>query len=97
MQNYPAHNVVDAVRWFSEHSALRKPMVRIISAVQDYRPDVRVLAPAAVLVCVCDALGLNPHDVIQQIYNAKRNVDGPFTHQYGAMTEYAKGEILKGE
>jgi hypothetical protein len=97
MKNYSLGNVVDGIRWFSEHSALRKPMVRCISAMQDYRPEVRVLAPALAFTCMCDALGLNPHEVITQVKNATHNVNGPFSVQYRAMTDYTRGEILKGE
>jgi hypothetical protein len=97
MKNYSQGSVVDAIRWFSEHSRLRKPMVRVITAMQDYQPELRVLAPALAFTCMCDALGLNPHEVITQIKNATHNVNGPFSGQYRAMTAYTRGEILKGE
>jgi hypothetical protein len=90
-------NIADEVRWFSEHSALRTPMVRTISANQREKPSIRILAPALTLMALCDSLGLNVYDVLGQVRRATSNIDGPFSREYGAMVDYARGEILKGD
>lgn len=97
MNRYMQHTIVDRIRFFSEHSRLRKPLVKIVSALQNYKPEERVMAPALTFSCMCDALGLDPFEVLVKVRRMTKAVDGPFTKQYAAMTDYVKGEILKGE
>lgn len=86
----------DQVSGESRALALLKPLVKNISANQDLPPAQQVLVPAAVLVCLCDALQTDPHEVVNQIMRARKDMNSAFQNQWAAMVEYAKGEIQGG-
>lgn len=85
--------VRDQVVAFCSPAALREPLVRNISRNQDLAPSLQVLVPAAVLVCLCEALGMDPHEVVSLIQRAKSDVDSPYANQWRAMEAYARGEL----
>lgn len=88
-------SIRDGVSFFSSPAALRAPMVKAISAVQDAKPEEQILSLAAALVCLADAVGLNPHEIINRVYRAATDIDGPFAVHWQAMREYARGELLE--
>lgn len=88
------HNTADAVRWFSDTSApVRHAMVRTISANQDQPPAVQVFAVACALVALCDALSIDPHEMVTRIRVMEKALTGPYGHQFEAMKDYARGEL----
>lgn len=89
-----ASSIRDGVNWFSSPSALRAPMVKAITAVQDEKPEVQILSLAAALVCLADAIGVNPFQLINQVQRAASDIDGPFAVHWQAMRDYARGELL---
>ena len=83
----------DKIRWFSNGAALRAPMIKAINGVDTQPPHLQVLGLAAALAVMCDALELDPHDVVNQIRNATKNIDAAYTGQYAAMKNYVNGEF----
>jgi hypothetical protein len=81
--------IKDAVHWFSEATRLREPVVRLLSAVQNLRPDIQIMALATALVLICQALRLDTHDIIEKSRRAIRDADGPYAPQIAAMRTYA--------
>jgi hypothetical protein len=90
---YPASTVRDRLGFFNNAAQLRKPAFQIISKIQDNDPADQILATATALVAMCEAIQADPHDVVMKINRAKRHIDGPFSTQYRAIVEYAKGEF----
>lgn len=91
--NQSPQSVRDKLSFFSNGAGLRQPMVRAISAVQDHQPHVQILSLAIALEVLCDGIGHDAHDVLNQVQRAKRDTDGPFAGQYQAMRNYARGEF----
>ena len=87
------HTTRDSLSYFSNGAGLRKPIVRAISAVQDFQPHVQILALALALEVLCDGIEHDAHDVINQVKRAKKDTDGPFAGQYQAMRNYSQGEL----
>ena len=85
--------VRDKLRYFSNGAGLRKPMVQVINAVQDLQPHVQILAVAIALEAMCDGINHDAMAVVNQVRRAKQDVRSPFSQQYDAMREYAKGEL----
>lgn len=85
----------DQLSFLSNAAGLRAPLVKTVSAVQDYEPHLQLLGIAATLVCLADAIGINPHDLISRAQRAAADIDGPFANQWQAMRDYARGELLK--
>jgi hypothetical protein len=83
----------DSLRWFSNAPALRTPFVLAVDALQREPGVVQVMTPAVMLVCFCDALGIDPQEVVSQVKRMQRDLDGPFATQWAAMRAYAKGEL----
>lgn len=86
----------DRISWFTQVAALRPLMVRIFTSIDEAPGHFQILAVAMVLHCACRALGLNAHEILQQIGRMERDVDGPFASQFRAMHEYVKGEFNDG-
>lgn len=84
----------DQVSMFSRAYDLIEPMVGTISANQDKPPVHQIMEPAAVLVCLCDALDIDPHAVVSQIQRARKDMNSTFRNEWAAMVAYAKGELL---
>lgn len=91
---YDPKTVKDSLSFFSEAASLRTPMVAAISAVQSRPPHEQILGIAAALNVLCEGIGKNPVEIIQQINRATSDIDSAFATQYRAMAEYAKGEFL---
>ena len=90
---FPKSTVRDRIDLFSNASQLRKPAFKIISQIQEEDPAIQILSAASALSAMCEAIGYNPHDVVSRINRAKRHIDAPFSNEYQAMVEYAKGEF----
>ena len=90
----PYSVIKDRIGFFHNAAALRVPAFKVINIVQDEEdPSTQILATAAALVAMSEAIGLDPHDLIQKIHRARNHIDGPFSTEYRAMVEYAKGEF----
>lgn len=89
-------SVVDAVRWYSgqELEVTRAAMYGYLQSGQDLPPHLQIIGQAASLVTMCEAIGLEPHDVLNTIANMKSNLDAPFAHTIDAAKAYAVGELL---
>lgn len=91
---YSKNTVRDSLAYFSNGAGLREPMVSVISANQSLAPHVQILAAACALMVMCEGVDYDAHQVLSQINRAKDDMDTPFSHQWKAMLEYAKGELL---
>lgn len=85
--------VRERIGFFNDAAPLRVPAFKVINLVQDEDPAVQILATATALTALCEAVGVDPHDLLQKIDRAKRHIDGPFSSHYRAIVEYAKGEF----
>lgn len=83
------------IGYFHDAAPLRVPAFKVIDQVQTEDADVQLLGVATALYAMCEALGLDPHDLLQKIARAKNHIDGPFTTHYAAIREYAKGELTQ--
>lgn len=83
----------DRIRWFQEPGALRTPVIEIIDAIQKYPGHWQVMAVAMTFKVMCNGTGIKPQDILDRIDRMESHVDGPFSKQIKAMTEYVKGEI----
>jgi hypothetical protein len=88
-------DIESAVRWFSDAKQLRGPLYATVNALQDCPPAVQVLAPAATVVLFAEAIGLDPHDLIEQARRMKKDIDGAFANEWRAMDNYVHGELIK--
>ncbi|MEM7200287.1 MAG: hypothetical protein AAF628_08490 [Planctomycetota bacterium] len=90
-----ASAIRDQIALFGRAGQLREPAFKAASAIQDERPHIQILALATALAAECDAIQMNPHDVVQMVERAKQHIDGPFSTQYRALIEYFQGEFVK--
>jgi len=88
-----SQSVRDKLSAFSNGAGLRQPMVKAISAVQDFQPHVQILSLAIALEVLCDGIGKDAHEVVSMINRAKADTDAPFAGQYQAMRNYSQGEF----
>lgn len=86
-------SIRDRVAYFSDALALIKPLITNINGNQDLSAELQILTPAAVLVCFCDALDMDPVTVVEQIRRARSDLTSPFHYEWKAMTEFARGEL----
>ena len=84
------------IGFFNDAAPLREPAFRVINLIQDEQADVQILALATSLYAVCDALQLDPHDLLQKVDRARHHIDGPFQSHFKAIREYAQGELTHG-
>lgn len=91
MRNFAS--VRDRVRWFQEPGALRSPVILIINAIQSLPAHFQIMAVAMTFRVMCKGTGLSPQDILNRIDRMESHVDGPFSNQIAAMTEYVKGEL----
>ena len=91
---FPKQTVKDRIGFFHDATGLRTPAFKVINLVQDEDPANQILATATALVALCEAIGADPHDLISKINRAKHHIDGPFSTQYRAIVEYARGEFV---
>jgi len=70
-------------------------MVRAIDTNQNEPPHLQIMAPAAALVCLCEAIGIDPVDVVMLVRRMANHVDSPYASQWRGMKAYAQGELLK--
>ena len=54
----------DGIRWFSNAKLLRKPLVAHFNCNQQRDPHVQVWAVSAAFYLMCEAAGIDPHDMI---------------------------------
>lgn len=89
-------NIIDAVRWYSgqELEVTRAAMYGYLEVGQKLPPHLQIIGQAASLVTLCEAIGLDTHDVLQIIQNMKADLDAPFAHTINAAKDYARGELL---
>lgn len=85
--------ITDAMRWFDAPRLLREPIVACIDANQRQPRHIAALAPVATAVVVCEALGVDVHDMVELIKNMENDLDSPFAVEFRAMKEYARGEL----
>lgn len=86
-------SIRDQVALFSGALSLIEPMIMRITNSQDLPSDQQILVPAAVLVCFCDALDMDPVVVVEQIRRARGDMNSAFHNEWAAMVEYARGEL----
>lgn len=85
--------IQDAMRWFDAPRELREPIVACIDANQRRPKHIAALAPVATAVIVCEALGVDPHDMVKLIRNMESDLESPFAVEFRAMKDYARGEL----
>lgn len=83
----------DRIRWFQEPGALRTPVISIIDSIQRLPGHWQIMAVAMTFRVMCNGTGIDPYEILTRIASMERDVDGPFSKQIQAMTEYVKGEI----
>jgi hypothetical protein len=86
-------SITDGLHWLDDISDIRNPMFKAVSAVQDERPTIQIVALMAAAKCLCDAVGYDPVHLIRQLEQAASDIDSPFTHQWKALTTYAHEEF----
>lgn len=91
---FPKQTVKDRIGFFHDATGLRVPAFKVINLVQDEDPANQILATATALVALAEAIGVDPHDLIQKIQRAKHHIDSPFSNEYRAIGAYAQGEFL---
>lgn len=92
---YAPHTVRDALSFHGDPGPVRHAIVRVVSANQDERPHVQVLAAAGALVVLCESIGVDPVDVIERIRRMARDLNSPYSKQWEGLVDYARGELLK--
>lgn len=65
----------------------------MLDALQFHPPEVQLDSLALALVAMSTVVGLDPHEMVARAKRMLPDVDGPFTDQVSAMTDYAKGEL----
>lgn len=88
-------SVSDRISMFSRPADIREPMVAVVDAVQTLPPEIQLLAIGTALTCLSEAIGLDVREVLRRVDRMKNDVDSPWQKQFRAMSEYAKGELLK--
>ena len=83
----------DKVNYFTDVVALRRYFMMVVDCLQREPPDAQLLGPAAALVVLAEAVGIDPHEVVSIVQRAEKDIDGPFATQWQAMREYARGEF----
>jgi hypothetical protein len=71
----------------------REPAFRVLDAIQQAPPAVQLDALFLTAVAMAMTVGLDPHDMVTRAKRMIPDVDGPFSSQLGAITDYAKGEL----
>lgn len=94
MPNYEPHDVIQSFKWTPSAAPVRAPIVRVIDTLDREPPHVRLQAALATLDLFCEALGLCPYEALTQQRRMRRDIDGPFTKEWAAMADYARGELL---
>lgn len=77
-------------------SACRSLAVQQINHIQGTPPSMQIFSTAVALVAMCDAVELDPHDVVIIANRAMNDLESPFTHQIQAIRDYAKSELRIG-
>lgn len=80
---------------FASPAALRVPAFRVIDRTDGLPPGEQLLGTALAVVAMCEAIGMNPHELIVVARNAMADVEGPFTYHLQAIRDYAKHEIKR--
>lgn len=80
---------------FASPAALRVPAFRVIDRTDGFTPGQQLMGTALALVAMCEAIQLDPHELIGMARNAMADVEGPFTYHLQAIRDYAKHEIKR--
>lgn len=83
----------DRIRWFTQVPALRTPVVKIISSIEDLPGHWQVLATGLTFFTLCRGARVDPFEVLQTIVKMEKDADAPFAKQFIAMKQYAENEI----
>jgi hypothetical protein len=77
----------------SSPAKFREPAFRVLDALQFSPPEVQLDALFLTAVAMSLTIGLDPHEMVTRAKRILPDADGPFTDQFAAMTDYAKGEL----
>jgi hypothetical protein len=89
----PLSAIRDRISFSSSAARLREPSFRIVDALQFSDPAVQLDALFVSAVAMATVVGLDPHEMVTRAKRLLPSVDGPFSDQVSAMTDYAKGEL----
>lgn len=53
----------------------------------------QLIGAGLAVVCMCEVLALNPHEVVERSRIALREADQLSDHRFDALRDYTKGEI----
>jgi len=86
------HDIVTGVRTAHVASRLRAPAFGVIRRIQDVHPSDQILATAVALAAMCEATGLDMHDLVSQAKRAVPDVSS-FSPHISAIRDYAATEL----
>lgn len=93
---YKPHTIRDQVAFSTSAEKIRKPAFEVINRIQGRTPGEQVVGTAVALVAICEAVGLEVHEIIHGAERIISDVDGPYSPEIRAIKEYAKNEIARG-
>lgn len=85
--------IQDSIRWFQQVPALREPLVRIISTIEDLPGHWQVLSAGLTFLLLCRGARMDPHELLSTLIKMERDADAPFAKQFQAMKQYAENEL----
>jgi hypothetical protein len=71
----------------------REPAFRVLDALQQSPPAIQLDALFLTAVAMAMTVGIDPHEMVARAKRMIPDVDGPFSSQLAAITDYAKGEL----
>lgn len=71
----------------------REPAFRVLDAIQQAPPAVQLDALFLTAVAMAVTVGIDPHEMVTRAKRMIPDVDGPFSSQLAAITDYASGEL----
>lgn len=90
-----AASVRDAISFMTNAVAVRTQLPKVFVALDHEPPAIQVMTLASAVVLAADALGINPHELIQRVRRMQHDMDTPFAHQWDAMRSYVKEELTQ--
>ena len=86
-------SISDKLRWFQQVPALREPVVRVISAIEDLPGHWQILTCGLTFLVLCRGAKVEPFEILTMLTKMEADADAPFAKTFHAMKQYAENEL----